>query len=275
MFDQSLERTGTTHFMIKTLITTALALLFLPCCSSNSKKEIKVAATPIPHAQLLEFIRPELQEKGIDLNIIVTNNYNMPNPALAHKEVDANFFQHIPFLNEQIKEFHYKIESIAKIEIEPMGIYSKKVTELNNLPDGATIAIPNDPTNEARALLLLQSLRIIQLGASAGMQATPINIVENPKNLKFIEVDAATLPNTLQDVDAAVINTNYALEAGMSPSKEALALESKDSPYVNVLVVRIGEENRPEIKALKSAMTSDKMREYILKTYNGAVIPAF
>jgi D-methionine transport system substrate-binding protein len=220
-------------------------------------------------------VRPELKAQGIDLVVVVTNDYNMPNRALADREVDANFFQHIPFLEEQIKQFNYSIESIAKIEIEPMGVYSKKITHLDDLKDGSTVAVPNDPTNEARALLLLQAHGIIQLDDPSNLNTTVLNISENPKHLKFIEVDAAMLPRTLQDVDIAAINTNYALEAGLSPLKDALVLETKDSPYANVIVVRIGDENRPDILALKAAMTSEKMKEFILQKYKGAVLPAF
>lgn len=250
-------------------------LLLLSACHFKPANGLRVAATPVPHAQMLEFIKPELTARGIHLVIIVTDDYNMPNRALADKEVDANFFQHIPFLDEQIAQFHYPIESIAKIEIEPMGIYSKKIHSLAELRNGSTIAIPNDPTNEGRALLLLQSQGIIQLNSSDALQATPLNIVKNPKGIKFIEVDAAMLPRSLEDVDAAAINTNFALEAKLSPMKDALALEGADSPYANVLVVRIGDEDRPDIQALKEVMTSEKMKEFIVKKYKGAVLPAF
>ncbi len=244
-------------------------------CSSKSKNGLKIAATAIPHVQMLEFVKPDLKAQGINLIIMVTNDYNMPNRSLADKEIDANFFQHIPFLEEQIKQFHYPIESLAKIEIEPMGIYSKKIHSLADLKDNATIAIPNDPTNEARALFLLQKQGLIQLDNSNNEQATILNITSNPKHIKFIEVDAAMLPRSLEDVDAAAINTNYALEAKLSPIKDALALEGKDSPYVNVIAIRIGEETRPDIQALKTIMTSDKMRDFIEQKYKGAVLPAF
>jgi D-methionine transport system substrate-binding protein len=259
--------------MIK-LIFTSIVALFLAGCSSP-QTGLKVAATPVPHAQMLEFVKPQLKEKGINLIIITTEDYNMPNRALAQKEVDANFFQHIPFLDEQIKQFHYPIESIAKVELEPMGIYSKKYRFLSEIPMNGTIALPNDPTNEARALRLLEEEGIIALGNPDSLNATVVDIVENPKHLKFLEIDAAMLPRTLDDVDAAGINTNYALQAHLNPLKDALVLEGKDSPYVNVIVVRTGDENRPDIEALKEAMTSEKMREFILKTYKGAIIPAF
>ncbi len=261
--------------MFKRLTFISLLALLLSGCSSKSTNGLKVAATPVPHAQMLEFVKPRLKAQGIDLIIVVTDDYNMPNRALADKEVDANFFQHIPFMEEQIKQFDYPIVSLAKIEIEPMGIYSKKISALSDLKDNATIAIPGDPTNEARALLLLQAHDMIQLDSSSNLQATVLNITENPKNIKFIEVDAAMLPRSLGDVDAAIINTNYALEAKLSPTHDALALESKDSPYANIIAVREGDESRPDIEALKTAMTSEEMKEFIMEKYKGAILPAF
>jgi len=261
--------------MIRTILSVTCALFLLPGCSSKPKNGLKVAASPVPHAQMLEFVKPDLKAQGIDLIIIVTDDYNMPNRALADKEVDANFFQHIPFMEEQIKQFHYPIVSIAKIEIEPMGIYSKKIQSLSDLKENSTIAVPNDPTNEARALLLLQAHGVIQLDNANNQQATVLNITKNPKSIKFIEVDAAMLPRSLEDVDAAVINTNYALEAKLSPTKDALVLEDKNSPYANIIAVRVGDENRSDIQALKTAMTSEKMKEFIAQKYKGAVLPAF
>lgn len=248
----------------------------LVCLGCSSKKQgFKVAATPVPHAQMLEFVKPQLKEQGIDLIIIVTDDYNMPDRALANREIEANFFQHLPFLEEQIKQFHYPIQSIGKIELEPMGIYSKKIDSLSDLKEGAQIAIPNDPTNEARALLLFSDHGLIELKDPHNLQSTVLDITQNPKKLRFIEVDAAMIPRSLSDVDAAAINTNYALEANLSPLKDALVLESKDSPYANVIAVRIGDETKFEIVALQEAMTSEKMREFILEKYKGAVIPAF
>jgi D-methionine transport system substrate-binding protein len=216
-----------------------------------------------------------LKAQGIDLIIIVSDDYNIPNRALANHEVDANFFQHAPFMEEQIKHFHYPIMSLAKIELEPMGVYSKKIHSLSELKDNSTVAVPNDPTNEARALLLLQEHHLIQLDPSKNLQATILNITDNPKHLKFIEVDAAMLPRSLDDVDAAAINTNYALEAGLNPQRDALIVEDQNSPYVNIIAIREGDENRPEIIALKAAMTSAKMRQFILQKYKGAIFPAF
>jgi D-methionine transport system substrate-binding protein len=260
--------------MVKEISSIVCALFLLMGCSSKPKNGLKVAATPVPHAQMLEFVKPDLKAQGIDLIIIVTDDYNMPNRALADKEVDANFFQHIPYMKEQIAQFHYPIMSIGTIEIEPMGIYSKKIRSLSDLKENSTIAVPNDPANEARALLLLQAHGVIQLDTSS-LQATILNIKNNPKHIKFIEVDAAMLPRSLEDVDAAAINTNYALGAKLSPIKDALVLENKNSPYANVIAVRIGDENRPDIQALKTAMTSEKMKEFISQKYQGAVLPAF
>jgi D-methionine transport system substrate-binding protein len=245
-------------------------------CSSKKSNTLKVVATPVPQAQMLEYIKPALKAEGIDLEIMITNDYNMPNRALAHKEIDANFFQHIPFLEEQIKIFHYPLVDFAKIEIEPMGLYSKKIRKISALREKATIAIPSDITNEARALLLLQKHGLIQLKDAADLRSTVVDIVKNPKDLQFLEVSAAMLPRSLDDVDAAVINANYALEAKLSPLKDALLLENPhDSLYVNILVIRQDEEERPDLQALKRQMTSGKMREFILNTYKGAVIPAF
>ena len=258
-------------------VLAALAALFVGCSPSKegSKNRLKVAATPVPHAELLEFVKPDLLAQGIDLVVITTDDYNMPNRALSEKDVDANFFQHIPFMDEQIEQFHYKIESLAKIELEPMGIYSKKVHSLDELPENGVVAVPNDPTNEARALLLLQKQGLIELDDPTDLTATVLEISSNPKNLKFLEVDAAMIPRALSDVDAAAINTNYALQIGLSPQKDALVLESADSPYANVIAIRTGDENRPDIQALKKAMTSEKMREHINQKYKGAVLPAF
>jgi D-methionine transport system substrate-binding protein len=259
--------------MIKKLF--AIICILLASCSQKPKNALKVAATPIPQAQMLDFVKPDLKAQGIDLIVVVTDDYNVPNRALADHQVDANFFQHIPFMDEQIKEFHYRIESIAKVEIEPMGIYSKKYRSIADLPQNAQIALPNDPTNEARALILLEKHGLIELKNPGNILSTVLDITKNPKHFRFIEIDAAMVPRTLADVDAAAINTNYALQAHLSPLKDALIIEGADSPYANIIAVRIGDENRPDIIALKNAMTSEKMRQFIIEKYKGAVLPAF
>ena len=256
-------------------ILAALACALLTGCTSESEQGLRVAASSVPHAQMLELVKPDLKTQGVNLIIIVSDDYNIPNRALASHEVDANFFQHDPFLQEQIRQFHYPIESIATIQVEPMGIYSKKIKSLSELQENSIVALPNDPTNEARALRLMQSNGLIELNDANNLQSTILDIKKNPKHLKFIEVDAAMVPRTLEDVDAAAINTNYALEAHLSPLEDALVIEGKDSPYANIIVIRIGDEKRSDIMLLKKSMTSEKMRQFILKKYKGAVVPAF
>ncbi len=255
------------------LVLAASLLLLFSC--SKKPHGLRVAASSVPHAEMLEHIKSDLKAQQIDLDIIVTDDYNTPNRALANQEIDANFFQHTPFLNAQIEQFHYPIQSIASIEIEPMGIYSKKIHSFAELKDGSLVAVPNDPTNEARALLLLQKQGLIELDDPSNLNATEINISKNPKKLKFLEIDAAMLPRTLEDAELAVVNTNYALAAGFSPLTDAIVLEDPNSPYTNILVVRKGDENRLDIQALKAALTSEKMKDFILSRYQGAVLPAF
>lgn len=243
-------------------------------CQKRSN-ELRVVASAVPHAEILEAARTELEAQGINLKIIVTDDYNMPNRALAEKEADANFFQHLPYLLEQVKQFKYPIYNAAAIELEPMGIYSRRIQNLADLREKAKIAIPNDPTNEARALMLLEREGLIGLDKVNNLSATVLNIVHNPKNIQFIEIDAAMAPRALEDVDAAVINTNYALQAKLSPLKDALVLEGKDSPYVNIVAIRNADKDRADLQALIKAMSSEKMRAFILGKYQGAIVPAF
>jgi D-methionine transport system substrate-binding protein len=263
----------------------SLITLFISGCGAKqisqsqtedtSKITIKVGATPVPHAQILNVVKPILAKEGINLEIVEFTDYVQPNLKLAEKELDANYFQHIPYLEDFSKEHNLNLTYIAKVHIEPMGIYSQKIKNLNELKEGATIAIPNDATNGGRALLLLQSAGVIKLKPDASIKATVSDIVENPKKIKISELEAATLPRVLSDVDAAVINTNYALEAGLIPTKDALFIESADSPYVNVLVVRKGDESRPELMKLAEALNSPEVKKFIEEKYKGAVVPAF
>lgn len=253
-----------------------LFLILCGCSQNQDLKRLKVMATPVPQAEILNFVRPTLKSEGIDLIIVSSDDYNVPNRALADGEVDANFFQTVPFLQEQMRDFGYEFVSIARIEIEPMGLYSNKITSLSDLKDDDVIAIPNDPSNESRALLLLADHGLIQLENPDHLKSTPQDISENPRNLRFKEVNAAMLPRILSDVTAAAINTNFALEAGLSPEKDALIIESnRNSPYANVIVVRKGEQNKPDIIALKKAMTSEATKNFIIQKYKGSVIPAF
>lgn len=250
-------------------------LLLLATACSKNEKTLKVAATAVPHMEMLTYIEPDLEQQGIFLEIVVVDDYNIPNRALADGEVDANFFQHAPYLASQIKMFDYPIMKLAKIHIEPMGVYSKKIKALSELKDKAIISLPNDPTNEARALALLHRSGIITMDDPENIHATTLNITNNPKNITFVEMDAAMLPRTLQDVDASIIPTNFALQADLKPMIDALVREDSTSSFANVIAIRKGDENRPELVALKKAMTSEKMRAHIQEKYKGAIAPVF
>lgn len=252
-----------------------LCILLVASSCSKNEKTLKVAATIVPHMEMLNYIKPDLEKQGIELDIIVVDDYNIPNRALADGEVDANFFQHGPYLASQVKMFGYPITTLAKIHIEPMGVYSKKIKTLDDLKEKSIISIPNDPTNEARALALLHRSGIITMDDPNNIQATVLNIQANPKNITFIEMDAAMLPRTLQDVDASIIPTNFALQADLKPMVDAILREDSTSSFANVIAVRLGDENRPELVALQKAMTSEKMRAHILEKYKGAILPVF
>lgn len=245
----------------------------LSSCGNSSDKKIKIAASSVPHAEILEFIRTDLKNQNIELEIVVIDDFNLPNRALAEGEVDANFFQHLPFLESQKTDFGYQLEAFVTMHVEPMALYSKKYSVLHAIKNGSTIAIPNDVSNQARALLLLEKYGWIKLkskGAKVGLH----DIASNPHDLKFIEMDSPLLSRALDDVDAAIISTNFALLAGLSPQKDALAIETGESPFSNIVVIRIGENERPELQALKEALTSDKVDQYIEEHYQGAIIPA-
>ena len=234
---------------------------------------LTVAASPTPHAVILEQCVPILAEQGIELVINQYDDYVVPNTAVEDGDEDANYFQHQPYLDEFNESRGTHLVSVAGVHIEPMGIYAGKTASLADLSDGAVIGIPNDPTNEGRALLL-ESQGLITLDDSTNLSATPNNIVDNPKNLQFEEIEAQTLPSSRPDLDLAVINSNYALGAGLNPTTDALAIESSDSPYVNVLVVKEGNEDNAAIQALVEALHSDTIREFINEEFDGAVVPA-
>lgn len=244
--------------------------------NTSGMKTLKVGATAVPHAEILEVIKPLLEKEGINLEIVEFNDYVQPNLALNDKELDANFFQHEPYLKNFMEEHkEVKLKSALGVHIEPMGVYSKKVKDLKDLKDGAAIAIPNDPTNGGRALLLLQKAGLLKLKDGVNEKATVQDVTENPHNFKFQEVEAAQVPRTLDDVDAAVINTNYAMQVNLVPTKDALIMEDNTSPYVNILAVRDGDEQRPEIQALVKALQSKEVKDFINEKYKGAVVPAF
>ena len=245
---------------------------------TDDLKELTVGASPAPHAEILEAAREELAKKGYDLKIVEYTDYVQPNMALDAGDLDANYFQHLPYLEQFNEERGTKLVSAGKIHYEPFGIYAGKTASLDELTDGAKVAVPNDATNEARALLLLEAQGLLKLKDGAGLKATKTDIVENPKNLDILEVEAAQVPRSLPDVDIAVINGNYAIEAGLKVS-DALAVEASDSEaattYGNVVAVQEGKEEDEKTKALMEALTSDTVKEFMEQTYEGAVVPLF
>lgn len=239
---------------------------------------LKIGATPAPHQEILEQVVDVLAEQGITLEIVPYNDYILPNTAVEEGEIDANFFQHITYMDNFNAERDTHLVNAGSIHYEPMGIYAGKSDSLDNVPDGAVIAVPNDTTNEARALLLLEQEGLITLKEGAGITATKADIAENPKNLDIVELEASQLPVRLADVDMAVINGNYAIDAGLKVA-DALAVEAADgeaaTAYVNVLTVKEGRESDPAIQALVEALQSQEVKDYIETTYEGAVVPVF
>jgi D-methionine transport system substrate-binding protein len=240
---------------------------------------LKIAASPSPHAEILEQVKPILAEEGIDLQITEYADYVVPNTAVEDGLEDVNYFQHTPYLDNFNEENGTHLVSVAAIHYEPMGIFPGKTASLEELADGATVAVPNDATNEARALQLLEAAGLITLSEDAGLSATPKDITENPKNLNFLELEAAQLSTAVQDVDIAVINGNYAIDAGFSVAEDALAVEDATSEaaqtYANVIVVKEGNEDNAAVQALVAALESDTIRDFINNTYDGAVQPIF
>lgn len=247
--------------------------------SAAKSKKLTVAASPSPHAEILDnFAAPKLKKQGITLKTKEYTDYIIPNQVTSSGEVDANYFQHINYLNNYNKENGTDLVGVAAIHYEPFGIYAGKSKDLKNIQDGAQIAVPNDPTNEGRALLLLQQEKLITLKDPDNLQATPVDIAKNPHNLKFVEVEAAAVARQLQDVDFAVINGNYAIEAGMHV-KDALAVEDKDGKavkqYANYIVTTPDKKDDARVKALVKVLTSDDFKKYLSKTYDQDVLPAF
>ena len=242
---------------------------------SAHAETITVAASPVPHAEILEFVKPALAKEGVDLQVKVFTDYVQPNVQVAEKRLDANFFQHQPYLDEFNKAKGTHLVSVAGVHLEPLGAYSSKFKKLAELPSGATVVIPNDATNGGRALLLLDKAGVIKLKDATNILATIKDITVNEKGLKFRELEAATIPRVLTQVDLALINTNYALEAKLDPAKDALVIEGKDSPYVNILVARPDNKDSEAMKKLVTALHSPEVKAFILEKYKGAVVPAF
>jgi D-methionine transport system substrate-binding protein len=257
--------------MMKKLIAAVAAL----AAFSAQAESLSVAATAVPHAEILEFVKPALAAEGVELNVKVFTDYVQPNVQVAEKRLDANFFQHQPYLDEFNKSRGTELSSVAGVHVEPFGAYSSQHKSLADLPQGANVVIPNDATNGGRALLLLQKAGVITLKPEAGILATPKDIAENPQAIKVRELEAATLPRVLTQVDLALINTNYALEAKLNPTQDALIIEGSDSPYVNILVARPDNKDSAAMQKLAKALNSAEVKAFIAEKYQGAVVPAF
>ncbi len=251
----------------------ALAALF--GASAAQAEKLSVAATPVPHAELLEFVKPTLAKEGVELDIKVFTDYVQPNVQVSDGQLDANFFQHKPYLDSFNAEHKTKLVSVGLVHVEPFGAYSSKIKSIDELKDGAQVALPNDPSNGARALLLLQKQGLIKLKDPSNILATARDIAENPRKFKFRELEAATLPRVLPDVDIALINTNYALEAGLNPLKDALFIEGEDSPYANLVATTEAKKDDEAVKKLMKALNSDDVRKFIQEKYKGSIVPAF
>jgi D-methionine transport system substrate-binding protein len=270
--------------ILKFTLAGAIALGMTACNDKESKENkevkveakqtiIKIGATPVPHVEILEAVKPLLKAKGYDLQIVEFTDYVTPNIAVNEGELDANFFQHLPYLEEFNKNKNTDLVKTVNVHLEPMGVYSKKIKSLSELKDGDTIAVPNDPTNESRALDILVKEGLLTF-KDVNFK-TIVDIIDNPKNLKIKELDAPQLPRVLDEVTAAVINTNYALPANLNPLKDAIVLESKDSPYANIIVVKKGNENKDSIKALNEVINSNEIKTFINEKYQGSIIEAF
>ena len=253
------------------LFASALAL----SAAMASAEDIKVGVSVGEHAEIMEQVAKVAKDKGLNIDIVEFTDYVVPNQALNDGDLQANSFQHQPYLDQQIKDRGFDLVAIGKTITTPMGVYSEKLKSLDDLPEGGKVALPNDPTNGGRALLLLQDKGVITLAEGTGLTPTPLDVTENAKNLKFLELDAAQLPRALADADVAIINTNYALEAGLNPEKDAIAIENADSPYANIIVVRKGDEGAGWAKTLVESYNSPEVKKYIEDKYTGAVIPAW
>ena len=262
--------------MKKIAAVLALTLGLAYGTSAGAAETISVGASPVPHAEILEFVKPLVAKEGVELKIVEFNDYVQPNLATDDGQLDANYFQHRPYLVSFVNEHSLKnLKEVATVHIEPIAIYSRTIKDITKVADGASVAIPNDPTNGGRALLLLQKAGLITLENPESITSTPLDIKDNPKGLKFTELEAPQLPRSLDEVDLAVINTNYAIGANLNPVKDSIFIEDKDSPYVNILVANTGSVDKEGMKILIKALNSDDTRKFINEKYQGAVVPAF
>ncbi|MFL9878567.1 MetQ/NlpA family ABC transporter substrate-binding protein [Herbaspirillum rhizosphaerae] len=238
-------------------------------------KPIKIGATGGPHAEILEQVKKLAEKDGLKLQIVEFSDYIQPNAALAAGDLDANSYQHQPYLDAQVKDRGYKLVSVGTTITFPMGVYSKKIKSLKDLKNGARIGVPNDPTNGGRALLLLQAQGVIKLKPDAGLKATPLDIIDNPKKVKIVELDAAQLPRSLDDFDAAAINGNFAESAGLSPTKDSIAVEAPKGPYVNVIAVRVEDKDKPWVAKLIKAYHSPEIKKFVTEKYKNSVVTSW
>ena len=265
----------------------AIALFLVACGNKNENKEstssqsgaaktekLIVGATPIPHAELLNLVKDDLKKEGIELEVVEFNDYVQPNKALADKSIDANFFQHVPYMEDFGKKNHIDMVAVGNIHLEPMALYSKKIKNINDLKNGDTLIIPNDPTNGGRALILLDKAGIIKLKDNTKLDSTPADIIKNPKNIKIETLSNEQIAPRLSEVAGAIINSNFAIDAKVTKN-EIILIEGKDSPYVNVVTVLKENQNDERVKKLVKALQSEKVKKYIEEKYDGRVIPAF
>ncbi|KAB7649409.1 ABC transporter substrate-binding protein [Sutterella faecalis] len=266
------------HHSLKSFAGAAAAAV-LACTAFSSTAAaadvIRIGATPVPHADILNFIKPKLEKEGVELKVTEFTDFVQLNLALSNKDLDANYFQSTPYLETYEKQYGVKFATLVGVHLEPMAVYSKKYKSLSEIPEGSRIALPSYPTTEGRALKVLESTGLIKLREGASLLSTVRDIAENPKNLTFYELEAAQVPLALNDVAAAVINANFALQAGLSPIKDSIAIEPSSSPFVNIVVVRPGDETKPAFQKLKAAITSPEVKKFIEEKYKGGVIPTF
>ena len=266
------------------LLASAALVLGLAACGSGDDAEaggsasgtLKVGVSPVPHGEILKYVSENLAAaEGLKLEIVEFNDYIQPNVALQEKQLDANYFQHVPYLEEEVAAKGYKFTALKPVHIEPLGVYSKTVKNLADVPDGGVVGIPNDPSNSGRALSLLAANKLITLKDGVGVKATEKDVTANPKNLKFKALEAAQLPRSLEDTALSVINGNYAIETGLKPATDALALESgDDNPYANLVVVRTGDEGDERVVKLEKLLHSAEVKKFIEDKYQGSVLPA-
>jgi D-methionine transport system substrate-binding protein len=258
---------------MKKLILAAAFTAF--AAASALAEDIKVGVTPGPHAQIMEKVKELAAAKGLNIEILEFSDYVVPNQALADGELQANSFQHKPYLENQVADRKYDLVDVAYTVNFPMGVYSKKVKNLDELKDGATVSIPNDPTNGGRALLILADKGLIKLNPEKGLKVTPADVTENPKNIEFAELDAAQLPRSLDDVDASVINTNFAVEGGLNPATDAISKEGEKAPYINVIAINAKDKDAAWVKTLIETYHSPETKQFVLDTFKGVVIPSW